>query len=316
MLLGLQFGGTGAGAGPDAPGRPTSLRRLQLLGCQGAGPARCRRAVRCGGDTPPGIRRPRITWAASPTPRAPPAGPRASIVCTQARRCGCQEPLPGHGYGLSVDDAMLHVGPADACRRRLPVSVLPARRALAWCSTASTRPRCWYGGSPHHHLILVPTTWRGWSTRSRWGLVGDWSSCGASTTARRPRRWPDPKRAQRVFRPILPASNTARPAVQPLCVVLPARARSDSADGADEPIGSCGGPRPTCAVALRSPMARRCQPAQWARSRWRTGASARNALLASADLEAETLRNGWFHRRPAGPLRRQNFLHIVGGSRT
>ncbi len=216
-------------------------------------------------------------------------------------------------YGLSVDDAMLHVGPLThaagvylfPCFLRGARNVVQDRFDPASLLAAIEQ---------HHitHLMLVPTMMSRLVDAIEGGLQGDWSSLRRIHYGTAPTPVGLIRRAQRVFGPILRQQYGMTEAVQPLCVLYPHEHRGDSEDGADEPIGSCGRPSANVRIVLRDPVGREVPAGEVGEITLAHEGIAEVRYWRRPELLAETVRNGWFHTGDLGRFDGEGFLHIVG----
>ncbi len=296
--------------GPDLP----DLRHVLGLGVQGPGvldfSARCEVAP----AQPPGIEigpdhLQRIAYTSGTTGQ--PKGVAYSVARTQQRLVNHFLALE---YGLSVDDAMLHVGPLThaAGVYLFPCFLRGARNVVL----DRFDPASLLAAIEQHritHLMLVPTMMSRLVEAIEGGLQGDWSSLQRIHYGTAPTPVPLIRRALRLFGPILRQQYGMTEAVQPLCVLYPHEHVGDSDSGVDEPIGSCGRPTAHVRIVLRDPA---------------TGAEVRAGEVGEITLAhegvarvdfwrrpallAESVREGWFYTGDLGRFDAQGFLHIVG----
>jgi long-chain acyl-CoA synthetase len=247
----------------------------------------------------------RIAYTSGTTGRA------KGVVYTAERT---QQRLHNHflamEYGLSVDDAMLHVGPLThaAGVYLFPCFLRGARNIVL----ERFEPQALFDAVQRHratHLMLVPTMMARLVEALEGGLQADLSSLRRIHYGTAPTPVTLIRRALRVFGPILRQQYGMTEAVQPLTVLYPHEHVGDSDDG---PLASCG--RPTCQVQIELRTADGAPVA--------TGdvgeiviahqGIGRVAFWRRPDLLAESVRDGWFHTGDLGRFDALGFLHIVG----
>lgn len=314
VLLGPQFGELAQALAQQGAAALPSLRLVLGVGLAGMPGVTdlaplCARAV----DTPPAIAVPdghiaRISYTSGTTGR--PKG----IVYTQER---IAQRLNNHflamEYGLSVDDAMLHVGPLThaagvylfPCFLRGARNVVQDRFDPASLLAAIERHRI-------THLMLVPTMMSRLVDAIEGGLQGDWSSLRRIHYGTAPTPVSLIRRAMRIFGPVLRQQYGMTEAVQPLCVLYPHEHTGDSDDGSDEPVGSCGRPSANVRIVLRDPSGHPVAQGAVGEITLAHEGIAEVRYWRRPELLAETVRDGWFHTGDLGRFDAQGFLHIVG----
>lgn len=216
-------------------------------------------------------------------------------------------------YGLSVDDAMLHVGPLThaagvylfPCLLRGARNVVQDRFDPASLLAAVERHRI-------THLMLVPTMMSRLVDAIEGGLGGDWSSLKRIHYGTAPTPVALIRRAQRIFGPILRQQYGMTEAVQPLTVLYPHEHVGDSDDGADDPIGSCGRPTANVRIVLRDAAGREVAPGEVGEITIAHEGVGKVLLWRRPELMAEAVRDGWFYSGDLGRVDRHGYLHIVG----
>ncbi len=162
------------------------------------------------------------------------------------------------------------------------------------------------------HLMLVPTMMHRLVEAIEGGARGDWSSLRRIHYGTAPTPVPLIRRAQAIFGPILRQQYGMTEAVQPLCVLYPHEHQGTSADGADEPIGSCGRPTANVRIVLRDTQGREVAPGEVGEITIAHEGIGKVQYWRRPELLAETVRDGWYYSGDLGRLDRQGFLHIVG----
>lgn len=216
-------------------------------------------------------------------------------------------------YGLSVDDAMLHVGPLThaagvylfPCFLRGARNVVQDRFDPASLLAAVAEHRI-------THLMLVPTMMSRLVSAIEGGLQGDWSSLRRIHYGTAPTPVDLIRRAQRLFGPVLRQQYGMTEAVQPLAVLYPHEHVGDSPDGADDPIGSCGRPTANVRLVLRDAAGQPVPDGEVGEITLAHEGIAEVAFWRRPELLAEVVRHGWFHTGDLGRFDRQGYLHIVG----
>ena len=213
-------------------------------------------------------------------------------------------------YGLSVDDAMLHVGPLThaAGVYLFPCFLRGARNIVL----ERFEPQALFDAVQRHrvtHLMLVPTMMARLVEALEGGLHADLSSLRRIHYGTAPTPVALIRRALRVFGPILRQQYGMTEAVQPLTVLYPHEHVGDSDDG---PLASCG--RPTCQVQIELRAADGAPAAAGAVGEIVIAHQGigRVAFWRRPDLLADSVRGGWFHTGDLGRFDEQGFLHIVG----
>ncbi|MFO1291716.1 MAG: AMP-binding protein [Rubrivivax sp.] len=216
-------------------------------------------------------------------------------------------------YGLSVDDAMLHVGPLThaagvylfPCFLRGARNVVLERFDPAGMLAAIAEHRI-------THLMVVPTMLARLVDAIEGGARGDWSSLVRIHYGTAPTPVALLRRAQAIFGPILRQQYGMTEAVQPLAVLYPHEHVGASEDGADDPIGSCGRPTANVRIVLRDAAGAEVAPGEVGEITIAHEGIGRVALWRRPEAMAEAVRDGWYYSGDLGRLDRQGFLHIVG----
>jgi len=216
-------------------------------------------------------------------------------------------------YGLSVDDAMLHVGPLThaagvylfPCYLRGARNVVLDRFDPASLLAAIESYRI-------THLMLVPTMMSRLVEAIEGGATGDWSSLRRIHYGTAPTPVSLIRRAMKIFGPILRQQYGMTEAVQPLTVLYPHEHLGNSEDAADDPIGSCGKPTVNVRIVLRDAQGRPVPQGEVGEVTLAHEGAAAVMLWRRPELMAEVVRDGWYYSGDLGRFDRQGFLHIVG----
>ena len=216
-------------------------------------------------------------------------------------------------YGLSVDDAMLHVGPLThaagvylfPCFLRGARNVILDRFDPASLLVAIEQHRI-------THLMLVPTMMSRLVEAIEGGARGDWSQLKRIHYGTAPTPVPLIRRALKIFGPILRQQYGMTEAVQPLTVLYPHEHVGDSEDAADEPIGSCGKPTANVRIVLRDAQGREVPQGEVGEVTLAHEGAAEVTLWRRPQTLAEVVRDGWYYSGDLGRFDRRGFLHIVG----
>jgi long-chain acyl-CoA synthetase len=216
-------------------------------------------------------------------------------------------------YGLGVDDAMLHVGPLT---HAAGVYLFPCflRGARNIVQNRFDPPALLAAIAQHRitHLMLVPTMMGRLVDAIESGAPCDLSSLHRIHYGTAPTPVSLIRRAQAVFGPILRQQYGMTEAVQPLTVLYPHEHVGDSADGADEPVGSCG--RPTCNVqiVLRAQDGSPVAQGEVGEITIAHQGIGKVELWRRPQAMAEAVRDGWFYTGDLARFDPQGYLHIVG----
>ena len=216
-------------------------------------------------------------------------------------------------YGLSVDDAMLHVGPLThaagvylfPCYLRGARNVILDRFDPASLLVAVAQHRI-------THLMLVPTMMNRLVEAIEGGARGDWSSLKRIHYGTAPTPVSLIRRAMKVFGPILRQQYGMTEAVQPLTVLYPHEHVGDSDDAADDPIGSCGKPTANVRIVLRDAQGNAVPQGEVGEVTLAHEGAAQVMLWRRPEAMAEVVRDGWYYSGDLGRFDRHGFLHIVG----
>ena len=313
VIVGPPFADVARAFAAERGRRLPELRLVLGLGIGGDGVTRIDGTVEAAPDTPPGLRiEPshlvRIAYTSGTT------GAPKGIAYSAAR---WHQRLVNHvlamEYGLSVDDAMLHVGPLThaaglhlfPCFLRGARNVVLDRFDAAAVLQAIERHRI-------TQLMLVPTMMSRLVDAIEGGARAELSSLRRIHYGTSPTPVSLIRRALRVFGPILRQQYGMTEAVQPLTVLYPHEHVGDSEDASDEPIGSCGRPTANVRLVLRDAEGRPVPPGEVGEITLAHEGVAEVRFWRRPDLEAQSVRDGWFHTGDLGRFDKGGYLHIVG----
>ncbi|MCU0929077.1 MAG: AMP-binding protein [Burkholderiaceae bacterium] len=313
VLIGPQFASLAAAFAAARGARLPDLRLVLGLGAAPPGVVDLAGACAAAPDEPPAIEiEPehllRVAYTSGTTGR--PKGVAYTLERWQAR-------LHNHflamEYGLSVDDAMLHVGPLThaAGVYLFPCFLRGARNVVL----DRFDPASLLAAVEQHritHLMLVPTMMSRLVDAIEGGLEGDWSSLQRIHYGTAPTPVSLIRRALRLFGPILRQQYGMTEAVQPLTVLYPHEHVGDGEDAADEPIGSCGRPTANVRVVLRDTAGREVPPGEVGEITLAHEGIGKVMLWRRPELMTDAVRDGWYYSGDLGRFDRAGFLHIVG----
>ena len=313
VLVGPQFAGLAQAFAAAAGRQCPELRHVLTLGAPPPGAVDFGTACAAANEQPPAIdigpeHLMRIAYTSGTTGK--PKGVAYTLERLNAR-------LANHflamEYGLSVDDAMLHVGPLThaagvylfPCYLRGARNVILDRFDPASLLAAIAQHRI-------THLMLVPTMMNRLVEAIEGGATGDWSSLKRIHYGTAPTPVSLIRRAMKIFGPILRQQYGMTEAVQPLTVLYPHEHAGDSEDAADDPIGSCGKPTANVRIVLRDAQGRPVPQGEVGEVTLAHEGAAKVQLWRRPDTMAEVVRDGWYYSGDLGRFDRHGFLHIVG----
>jgi len=313
VLVGPQFADLAGALAAAAGHRLPELRHVLGVGASAAGVVDFAAACTAAPDHAPAIdigpgHLVRIAYTSGTTGK--PKGVAYTLERMQAR-------LANHflamEYGLSVDDAMLHVGPLThaAGVYLFPCFLRGARNIIL----DRFDPASLLAAIEQHritHLMLVPTMMNRLVDAIEQGAQGDWSSLVRIHYGTAPTPVPLIRRAMHIFGPILRQQYGMTEAVQPLAVLYPHDHVGDSDDAADDPIGSCGKPTANVRIVLRDANGQAVPPGEVGEVTLAHEGAAEVMLWRRPQAMAEAVRDGWYYSGDLGRFDRHGFLHIVG----
>jgi len=313
VIVGPQFAELTAAFAAEAESGLGELRRVLGFGVSGNGVLDLAQACAQASPMPPCLEvRPehyvRIAYTSGTTGR--PKG----VAYSHQR---VHERLVNHflamEYGLSVDDAMLHVGPLThaagvylfPCFLRGARNVILERFDPLSLLAAIERERV-------THLMLVPTMMSRLVEAVEGGARADCSSLKRIHYGTAPTPVALIRRAQAVFGPILRQQYGMTEAVQPLTVLYPHEHVGDSVDGDDDSIGSCGRPTVNVRIVLRDVQGQEVAHGEVGEVTIAHEGVGKVEFWRRPDLLAASVRDGWYYSGDLGRFDRNGYLHIVG----
>ena len=313
VIVGPQFAELTAAFATDAKLGRGGLRRVLSFGVSGSGVLDLAQACAQASPMPPCLEvRPehylRIAYTSGTT------GQPKGVAYSHQR---VHERLVNHflamEYGLSVDDAMLHVGPLThaagvylfPCFLRGARNVILERFDPLSVLAAIERERV-------THLMLVPTMMSRLVEALEDGARADCSSLKRIHYGTAPTPVTLIRRAQAVFGPILRQQYGMTEAVQPLTVLYPHEHVGDSVDGADDSIGSCGRVTANVRIVLRDAQGQEVAHGEVGEVTIAHEGVGKVEFWRRPDLLAASVRNGWYYSGDLGRFDRHGYLHIVG----
>ncbi|MEY2684070.1 MAG: hypothetical protein RJA09_1214 [Pseudomonadota bacterium] len=314
VLVGPGFAGL---AGALLGGGQSALPQLRLvLACGGVnapGAVDLDSLCATAPDTPPGVvitpaHITRISYTSGTTGQ-----PKGVVYTAERIQTRLNNHFLGMEYGLSVDDAMLHVGPLThaAGVYLFPCFLRGARNVVL----DRFDPASLLAAIETHRitqLMLVPTMMSRLVDAIENGLVGDWSSLRRIHYGTAPTPVPLLRRALRVFGPILRQQYGMTEAVQPLCVLYPHEHVDHPDDPDNSPLASCGRPSAEVELVLRDEHGQAVPPGAVGEITLGHHGIGQVAFWQRPDLLASSVRGGWFHTGDLGRFDPQGYLHIVG----
>ncbi len=313
VLVGPQFGELAQAFAAAAGGQLPELRHVLALGASMPGVVDFATACEAAPDRAPAIdigpgHLMRIAYTSGTTGK-----PKGVAYTLQRLNARLANHFLAMEYGLSVDDAMLHVGPLThaagvylfPCFLRGARNVVQDRFDPASLLAAIEQHRI-------THLMLVPTMMNRLVEAIEGGATGDWSSLKRIHYGTAPTPVALIRRAIKVFGPILRQQYGMTEAVQPLTVLYPHEHVGDGEDAADDPIGSCGKPTAHVRIVLRDAQGRPVPPGEIGEVTLAHEGAAEVMLWRRPETMAEVVRDGWYYSGDLGRFDRHGFLHIVG----
>lgn len=219
-------------------------------------------------------------------------------------------------YGLSVDDAMLFVGPLT---HAAGIHVLPCLLRGARCIIHDRfdAPRVLNDIERHRvtQLMVVPTMLHRLVQLIEQGHPADLSSLRRIHYGTAPTPPALLDRAQRVFGPILRQQYGMTEAPQPLAVLYPHEHIWDAAGEQESPIASCGRPTANVRLALLDTEGSPVAAGEIGEIALAHEGIAKVSFWRRPELTADVVRDGWFFTGDLGRFDGNGYLHLVGRSK-
>jgi acyl-CoA synthetase (AMP-forming)/AMP-acid ligase II len=216
-------------------------------------------------------------------------------------------------YGLSVDDAMLHVGPLThaAGIYLLPCYLRGARSVIV----EKFDPKRMLDEIQRHRitqLMLVPTMLSRLLDLLDSGVPADLSSLRRVSYGTAPTSVELIERALRHFGPILRQQYGMTEAVQPLAVLYPHDHVSDGSPAQRKRLSSCGKPTMNVSITIRNPADQEVPAGEIGEIAIDHRGIGAVEFWRKPELAAESIRNGRYYTGDLGYFDADGYMYIVG----
>jgi acyl-CoA synthetase (AMP-forming)/AMP-acid ligase II len=216
-------------------------------------------------------------------------------------------------YGLSVDDAMIHVGPLThaagvhllPCYLRGARNIIHAKFDAANLLDDIERHRA-------SHIMVVPTMLERLIETAQGGHQADLSSLVRIHYGTAPTRPETIIAATRLFGSVMRQQYGMTEVIQPITVLHSREIAAAVKDNDTEMLKSCGKPSLTVDLVIRDESGSRLPTGEVGEITLASVGIAAVTYWKPEQAEFETLKEGWYHTGDLGKLDENGYLYIVG----